>query len=46
MAAGNEAAKRGITELGYEVTELEMSEFRKVDGGLSCLSLRLPVVEP
>ncbi|MDF2702697.1 MAG: hypothetical protein K0S10_1643, partial [Rubrobacteraceae bacterium] len=22
--------------------ELEMSEFRKLDGGLSCLSLRLP----
>ena len=46
MAAGNEAAKRSITERGYEVTELEMSEFRKVDGGLSCLSLRLPVVKP
>ena len=45
MAAGNEAAKRGITERGYEVTELEMSEFRKVDGGLSCLSLRLPAVK-
>ena len=46
VAAGNEAAKRGITERGYEVTELEMSEFQKVDGGLSCLSLRLPVVKP
>jgi dimethylargininase len=42
IAAGYEAAKRGISERGYEVTELEMSEFRKLDGGLSCLSLRLP----
>jgi dimethylargininase len=42
VAAGYEGAKRGISERGYEVTELEMSEFRKLDGGLSCLSLRLP----
>jgi|SRR3954471_13258153 dimethylargininase len=42
MAAGYDAAKRGISGSGYEVTELEMSEFRKLDGGLSCLSLRLP----
>jgi len=42
MAAGYEAAKRGICKRGYEVTELAMSEFRQVDGGLSCLSLRLP----
>lgn len=26
--------------LGYQVITLEMSEFRKMDGGLSCLSLR------
>ena len=26
--------------LGYEVTALEMSEYRKMDGGLSCLSVR------
>lgn len=32
----------GALERGYEVIELEMSEFRKLDGGLSCLSLRLP----
>ena len=46
MAAGYETAKRGIAERGYEITELEMSEFRKLDGGLSCLSLRLPEVKP
>ena len=26
--------------LGHEVAELEMSEYRKMDGGLSCLSVR------
>ena len=34
--------KAQIAARGYELFELEMSEFRKVDGGLSCLSLRLP----
>lgn len=29
-----------LAALGYTVVELEMSEFRKMDGGLSCLSLR------
>jgi len=43
-AAGYETAKQSIAKRGYEITELEMSEFRKLDGGLSCLSLRLPEV--
>ncbi len=29
-----------IKSCGYPVIELDMSEFRKIDGGLSCLSLR------
>lgn len=29
-----------IADLGYEVHEVEMSEYMKLDGGLSCLSLR------
>lgn len=29
-----------LTGLGYQTIELEMSEFQKIDGGLSCLSLR------
>jgi dimethylargininase len=29
-----------LTERGYHVAALAMSEFRKMDGGLSCLSLR------
>lgn len=31
---------RRIADLGYPVIEVEMSEFQKLDGGLSCLSLR------
>jgi dimethylargininase len=46
VAEGYETVGRGIAEQGYEVTGLEMSEFRKLDGGLSCLSLRLPELEP
>ncbi len=29
-----------LEELAYQTIALEMSEFRKMDGGLSCLSLR------
>jgi dimethylargininase len=29
-----------LRELGYKTIEVEMSEFQKMDGGLSCLSLR------
>jgi dimethylargininase len=29
-----------LEELGYQTIALDMSEFRKMDGGLSCLSLR------
>jgi dimethylargininase len=42
VPAGFERTKARIAARGYELIELEMSEFRKVDGGLSCLSLRLP----
>jgi dimethylargininase len=41
VAGGCERTKEKIFERGYEVIELKISEFRKVDGGLSCLSLRL-----
>jgi dimethylargininase len=46
VAGGCERMKAKVLERGYEVIELEMSEFRKVDGGLSCLSLRLAGGEP
>jgi len=32
--------KTSIEQLGYAVIELDLSEFQKMDGGLSCLSLR------
>ena len=44
IAGGCEKTREEISGRGYEVIELEMSEFRKVDGGLSCLSLRLAPV--
>lgn len=40
IPAGFSATKQKIAHLGYEIIELEMSEFQKLDGGLSCLSLR------
>jgi dimethylargininase len=33
-------SKQRIEAAGYETVELDMSEFQKLDGGLSCLSLR------
>jgi len=32
--------RQKIEKAGYYTTTLDVSEFRKVDGGLSCLSLR------
>lgn len=40
VPAGFPVTTRLVREAGYEVIEVEMSEFRKLDGGLSCLSLR------
>jgi dimethylargininase len=40
VAAGYPATLAAIESLGFEAVALEMSEFRKLDGGLSCLSLR------
>jgi dimethylargininase len=40
FAAGHPALERTLRRLGYDLIPLEMSEFQKMDGGLSCLSLR------
>jgi dimethylargininase len=40
FAAGHPKLERTIRRLGYDLIPLEMSEFQKMDGGLSCLSLR------
>lgn len=42
VAAGFPATAARIAGAGYRVVALEVSEFQKMDGGLSCLSLRLP----
>jgi dimethylargininase len=38
--AGFPATYRRLEDLGREILELDVSEFRKMDGGLTCLSLR------
>lgn len=40
VARGFPATSALLGELGYDLVPLAMSEFRKMDGGLSCLSVR------
>ena len=40
VAAGHPRMTEELARRGYDPLVLEMSEFRKMDGGLSCLSLR------
>jgi len=40
VTAGYPRLLAGLTARGFEPMVLDMSEFRKMDGGLSCLSLR------
>jgi dimethylargininase len=40
VAAGHPQLTRVLKAHGFRTIELEMSEFQKMDGGLSCLSLR------
>jgi dimethylargininase len=40
LAAGHPRIEGGLRSAGYDIVPLEMSEFQKMDGGLSCLSLR------
>jgi dimethylargininase len=40
MPAGYPKLQAALEHRGYAIIALEMSEFRKMDGGLSCLSLR------
>ena len=40
VAAGFPMLEGKLRELGYQTIALDMSEFQKMDGGLSCLSLR------
>ena len=40
VAAGFDDTTKQLEHLGYQTIALEISEFQKMDGGLSCLSLR------
>lgn len=40
LPKGYDKTKEMINTAGYETIEVDVSEFRKIDGGLSCLSLR------
>jgi dimethylargininase len=40
VPSGHPATKRKIEAAGYPVIDVDLSEYRKLDGGLSCLSLR------
>ena len=40
VASGYEFFSRRLSDLKFKTIALEMSEFQKMDGGLSCLSLR------
>jgi len=40
MPSGYPVALAEVKALGYEVIEVDTSEFRKIDGGVSCMSLR------
>lgn len=41
VASGYPRLEQSLHDLGYETLALQMSEFKKMDGGLSCLSLRV-----
>jgi dimethylargininase len=40
MPSGYPKLQAALEQLGYKIIALDMSEYRKMDGGLSCLSLR------
>lgn len=40
IAKGFEKAKKSYVDAGFRIIELDMTEYQKLDGGLSCLSLR------
>ena len=40
IADGFPTTERELKRLGFQTIALDMSEFQKLDGGLSCLSLR------
>ncbi len=45
VPAGYPTVEKIVREMGYEVILVDTSEFRKIDGGLSCLSLRFTALK-
>ena len=45
VPAGYPTVEKIVKEIGYEVILVDTSEFRKIDGGLSCLSLRFTAMK-
>ena len=43
VAKGFPYSQKTIRGAGYPIIEVDVSEFRKLDGGLSCLSLRFNI---
>jgi dimethylargininase len=41
MPRGFPGTRKKLEILGFKIIELETSEIRKMDGGLTCLSIRL-----
>jgi dimethylargininase len=40
IPSGYPISKERISDAGFKIIEVDVSEFKKLDGGLSCLSLR------
>lgn len=40
MPAGYPITRQKVAALGYQIIEVDTSEYRKIDGGVSCMSLR------
>lgn len=45
VPAGYPTVEKLVREMGYDVILVDTSEFRKIDGGLSCLSLRFTALK-
>jgi len=42
IAKGFKKSMKALVDAGFKIIEVDMSEFEKMDGGLTCLSLRIP----
>jgi dimethylargininase len=40
MPTGYPKSKKAVAQTGFDIIDVDVSEFKKLDGGVSCLSLR------